>query len=201
MDHNYKKFTNILFDLIALIICSFAIFYSVFYLVYYINPNFDHKIALSDILSYSFTLFIALYVPFSVWKKIEQSRNAKGILINKCTELQLEAKNIIELIELLINKNYPKSNKKYKHTMNLILFYFKRIWTKTILLKETSDDKLKKTDWKKIFQKFLNFRNITTKDIKNKNFKISEKYFLDSFNSYLDFENEIEVMKFTINDL
>lgn len=201
-----KKTTNYYVDIILTSMC-FWLIYVILWVEYikYSDFKFENNLWLNDIINALLVLWIAIFLPKSIWKTIENKKSAKSLLINNYDELH---NNTIELVEY-INNIVNSSNssiihniiywKNHNEEINNILLKFKRIWSKVQILEELIQDEFENISDDKFFKEYKNFRTAVTDEIKNKNFKFNNAYYIKIYQHFINFENSINKIKFRIN--
>ena len=159
--------------------------------------KFDLTISISFLLNIILAFFMAIIMPQSFWRALEKKRSARDLLMYNCSELRRETVSLMDFIKEVVKNKNSENGDLY------ILAHFKRLGSIVEFIRCHAKEEFWEFDGtEELWDKFLKFRAKATDDIRIAGFQFDEKhYFARTYLAFLDFESEIERLKFKINAL
>lgn len=200
-----NKITNYYVDLI---ICSsiwglvFAI--SALYLLFTPDFTFKNELWLNDIINIFLALFLAIVLPRSIWKVVENKKNAKQLLLDDCAQLLNSWKEILDYIKENCDKQKPAIaiiSKPDSFKKNHIVLQFKWLWNKVTSLKEMLEIEFWEVETHNFFKRYSEYNIAVTDMLMNKKFRFTHEYYSNAYKVFINFETAINNIKFKINKL
>lgn len=157
-----------------------------------------NELSLWEILNALVAIGLGFSIPWSIGKALESKKTAKEILINRCTILQ---------DKLIILLDYVKENAMsgsritpvdLVHHQKMILLQVRHISNITKGIKDNHEINFP-NEKNKIVDSFTDFRWFTD-NMRTRSFEMDKDFYYLLFDKYTQFDKEIEVIKFKINN-
>lgn len=165
------------------------------------NVSFKKEISLDKLFDVGLAVFVAVWVPFFINKKITKKSIEKDLLVEACRKH--EEKEIGEL-ESMIEKVYPKKNKIVTREANEIISKTKRVSNRLSLLvgdvfHYSKDDRLMK-----VVGELKNDQirlGLITEDLRNSHPKITSESYTKSIRNISVYFKHMSELRMLINDV
>lgn len=161
--------------------------------------TFKRELSLGEIANFTLTLFIAIYIPFFLNKKINNKRIEKDILIQACDKINNELSELQKLIEPF----YVSQKAITKDLSTIILLRTRRISNMLDrLINNTTqykNNKAVKDITDTLVKNQTSYWSDLTLNVKDRRSKITQEVYLRTENNFKEYEGNISKLIMHIN--
>ncbi len=166
----------------------------------YDKLNFNTELSLGDISDIILTLFVTLYIPFFLNRKINNKRTEKDMVIQSCTNFELELSGLRSKLE----DAYLTPNKIDKTKADRLILNIRHLSKMLSLLEKSVETYKKDATINKILKDLSDnqsscWENITI-NLRDRIRKITPDRYLESVNQLYEYSGNISQLKMQINN-
>lgn len=155
-----------------------------------IELTLKKEIAYSDFINVAIALGISFYLPYAVGRAIDKKNSTKTLVIHACTELQMEIKRTFDELTELAREDWTVLFQRLKILDHLLDRVIKRVNKEYAAINTL-----------KLKARGRAFRSSTGDDVRTAWFQADAAWVNKSLLAYKGFYDEVEIMKFAVNDI